>query len=361
MGLNFYRSFRTLQLGGRAVFLVFFFFLYSLPLVAAPDGDPNSEAGQDQSKPTNPWGTARNHIIGINPGIAFSNSRIAIEGGWGTAKMVQKKKFDTGEWILDIQSPNVWLSDHVGLNLLFQSRPFNLKYQKYGSSVTTNSEESGGGKTNPYGSEVVGTRAKGHYNMAMPILFIDPDGTDHGFRFGVGYGTSFVSIRSTSILDNTPAYLPLLLSPDRASMIQNLQTTALAMGSVDFRHGDPIFSSLMLHLDEPGGLERMGVYMLGRRKFGTDLTSLFTVFYLTSNQRPAALRLNNLEAFGAASISNITAKYKITDAPSFFVYGEYQWLVLNIRVAVGGPQFKRNGLSYNLTNAMISMSIPFRF
>lgn len=311
------------------------------------------EAAEKEAQQTQ---AAKDYWISINPGFMVSNAIVRIKGKGGRAEMIAKNSFTSPDWMLDIKSPDYRISEHFGIHMLLHTRRFDLKYQRYETEVPDTSED--GGSTDTTVEEDLGTRLRGYYTLTVPVLYYSLDGGDKGLRLGFGYGPSFVQMQGSAQLDNGASYAPLFVSPDRDTMVQNLQITALALGSINFTEGDPIFGSLLLGLRDPGGLERMGLYMAARGDLGLDLTTVFLIQYLSSDQPPGDLKLTVLEALGAVSLANVNINFKESYAPSFFLFGEYAWDYLTLRIALGGPRIRRDGFRYNMTNAIISVSIP---
>lgn len=365
-------SVRSTLAGGMAVLIGLLSFVSIGPLQGEPAFDPTlienaerteREKREDEERKAREAAekeaarkkAEKDYWISLNPGFLVSNANVSIKGKGGTAEMVSKKSFTAPDWMLDIKSPNYKLSEHFGVHMLLHTRRFDLKYQRYETDAPDVSEDSSGPTKV---EEDLGTRLRGYYTLTVPVLYYDADGTELGLRVGLGYGPSFVQMQGSAALDNGLSNAPIILSPDRATMVQNLQISALALGSINFAEGDPVFSGLLLGLNQPGGLERMGVYMAARGDLGLDLTTAFLIQYLSSDQPPGDLKLTPLEALGAVSLSNININFEESYAPAFFLYGEYAWEYLTLRVALGGPRFKRNGFKYSMTNVIFSASVP---
>ncbi len=299
--------------------------------------------------------------IRLNPGFLISNTSLSISGqGFrsGTrANMVTKNSGGKPDWMLDLKSRDFPLTKHWGVHLLAHSRTFDLKYQSYRETITADD----GSESEETVIEDLGTRMRGYFTLTVPVVYYNFNGQEEGFRFGLGYGPSVVRLQGTAALDSGLTLAPLFLSQDRDTMVRDLQLNTLVQGSIDFTQGDPVYGSLLLGLREPGGLERMGVYLMARGDIKTDITTLFLIHYLTSGQAPGDLLLTPLEAVGAVGLANLNLDFREDFAPSYFIHGEYIWEHAVIRLALGGPMFNRDGFRYSLTGVILSFSVPVRF
>lgn len=298
--------------------------------------------------------------VRLNPGFLVSTSNVSISGlgyrSGSNATLVNENPWTKLDWMLDIKSRDYPITQHWGVHLLAHTRSFDLGYQSYQERVTADD----GSESSQTVIEDLGTRMRGYYALTVPVVYYNVNGEEEGFRFGLGYGPSVVRLRGTAALDSGLTLAPLFLSQDRATMTRDLQFNTIVQGSIDFTRGDPVYGSLLLGLQQPGGLERMGTYLMARGDIKTDITTLFLINYLTSGQAPGDLLLTPLEAVGAVGLANLQVDFREDFVPSYFLHGEYVWEYATIRVALGGPIFNRDGFRYSLTGVIVSFSVPLR-
>lgn len=323
--------------------------------------DPGPMEAYPESQETGQEKENDDYWIRINPGFILSSTSIKIDGlgyrSGSNAHMVSKNRFGKPDWMLDIKSEDYPLTKHWGIHVLAHTRSFDLGYQEY-TDVSTSED---GTESSQTVTEDLGTRMRGYYALTVPVLYYNFNGRENGGKIGLGYGPSIVRMQGSASLDSGITTAPLFLSQDRDTLVRDLQINTIVQGSINFQEGDPFYGALLLGLQQPGGLERMGAYLIARGDVKADLYTVFLINYLTSGQAPGDLQLTLAEAIGAVALANLNVDFREDFAPSYFLFGEYSWEHLTLRLAMGGPIFDRDGFKYDLTGIILSVSFPIRF
>lgn len=314
----------------------------------------SGQAGEDQKK--------RSRFVqdywSLEPGVAITSLSLGLRGtGFrqsNHATVLNAPDTLQPVWSLDILSPDVALTDQIGLQLWFHGRAFDMRYQKYQDATF----DLGGEGSDAQVVANLGTRVRGQYYAVLPSIYFSTSGNPGRFRFGLGIGPSMVNLKGNPFVDNDWNRAILLSASGRADLVAGLQSASLIQTGLDWSTGDRLYNSLMLTLHEPGGLERMGAYILSRGKLKTDITTLYLITYLSSDQLPGRLQFNPLEAIGAVGASRLNLDFREKHAPTYFLYGQYAWEWVTLRVSFGGPVFVRNGFRYELVGVMASLAFP---
>ena len=295
----------------------------------------------------------------LNPGFVLSGGGLSITGqGFrsGTNATIVEDAWKQPNWMLDVSSREWVISKNWGVYFLVHSRQLDLKFQSY--TQTVQSEDGSEGSETV--TEDLGTRMRGYYAATAPVLYYDFDGEPTGFRIGAGYGSSVVRLRGNASLNSGAAQAPLFISQDQASFTRDLQLSAILQGGLSLTEGDPFYNSLLLDLQQPGGLANMGAYLIARGEIRPDLYTVFLINYLTSGQAPGSIQLSPLEAIGAVGLARLQVDFRVDSAPTYYLMAEHTWEWATLQLAFGGPIFTRAGFKYDLTNMVISFSVPLR-
>ena len=317
---------------------------------AAPSKDPTAYADPSAASHQQYWS--------LEPGIALTSTSLNIQGT-GFRKGNHALLLDAPDsfqpvWTVDIMSPAVSIGKNVGLQLWLHGRGYNLRYQKYEDA----SFDASGEASDTSVVANLGTRIHGQYYSALPSIYYSLEKDSVGFRFGLGLGSSWVDLKGLAHVDNDWKRSILLTASGPNDLVSKLQAASIIQAGIDFSSGDRRYNTLLLTLDQPGGLERMGAYILSRGSLKTDLTSLYLLTYLTGNQLPGQLQLSPLEAIGAIGASRLSLDFHEQNVPTFFIYGQYSARHMVLRFSFGGPVFARNGFRYELLGIMVSLSVP---
>jgi hypothetical protein len=290
----------------------------------------------------------------IEPGLIVSSTTVEISGVGGDGTLANQRFLDTPEWMFDVTSPSFRISEHFGVNVLLHTRAFDLQYQLTGDQFF---------ETGDVGREVrdLGTRVRGYYSTIAPVLYYDTDGREGGFRAGFGPGTSYVEMQGRAAIGNNPLTPALFESASRNEFLAALQTTNLISSDFNLSQSDPVYTALLLGLRQPGGLERMGAYLLFRGDVQADPATILLVEGLTNSTISPQLGLNTLEAIAAAGLFGLNLDIVRDGAPSFFLFAEYSWDQAALRLSFGGPQFSSRGYDYTINSVLLSLSFPIRF
>ena len=103
-----------------------------------------------------------------------------------------------------------------------------------------------------------------------------------------------------------------------------------------------------------------GAYLIARGEIRPDLYTVFLINYLTSGQAPGSIQLSPLEAIGAVGLARLQVDFRVDSAPTYYLMAEHTWEWATLQLAFGGPIFTRAGFKYDLTNMVISFSVPLR-
>jgi len=300
----------------------------------------------------------------LNPGVTLESVTVDITGRGHNATMTQGGP-GRSTWMFDVKSRNIQFTENIGVYLLLHNSEFLLNNQflpKVAQADAPSSSESSGSSSSGSSpssdgraKQNIGTRIRGNYTMAIPVLFY---GNDKIGRIGIGAGQANVSMNGSADFQNplnTYAFLG-LDSSNKVNFLDTVSKYQFITGNINPVSGDPVATYLLSNLSQGNNLELLGLYYASQGLLrNPDVISLLPYIRNPRLYSP-------IEAYALASLAVSNVNFARQNVFSFMAYYETpKFGYFRFRLAFGGPVFKDNGYKFEFTTFHLALFVPIEF
>lgn len=320
--------------------LGFFLVHISLALHAEEVLDP-AIAGESAEEPPSS-SPQQPDFLNVRPGIGISRLSLTIRDGAGQQSRLQRDPFIAP--FLDLSTKDYRFNEWAGFNLWLHAERFDMDTQSIPRGNFNGSEANSTDFQYPASRGIEGEYYSMHGTVYAEAPFFA--------RIGIGLGTAHVRLSGESEFFRLgPAFL--FADTSRSDALEFSRLWLLNSGSL-FR-GDPVRDYLILGLNQPGNLERLGQYYLlrGSLQFSPEDLVLYRYTGLDANY-------NLLEFIALTQINREKIRVRSPLLFSPMLYLEYHWLLLTFRIQWSGPRFSQNGYDYTMRSFNFAVMLNWR-